>query len=226
MASKIRGVVLPLVIANAVLFLIQMVYRPFTDMFMLVPSDVFARPWILITSMFLHASFGHIFFNMYALLMFGSLIEQRIGSKRFLITYFSCGAIASLVYSLVSSAPALGASGAIMGILGLTIMLMPDLQILLFFFIPMSMRTAGIAFVVIEILGIFGLGFPGIANTAHLAGLFCGLAYGLYLKKQKKTFQKRFVIKPKKKNIINASFGNTVEMSDSEIEEYLRYGKL
>ena len=169
--------VLPIIIINIIFFVLQQIIAGFTDSLLLVSSDIFTRPWILVTSMFLHGSITHLLFNMYALFLFGTLIEQRIGTRRFLILYFASGILASLGFALFqelilrSTGAGLGASGAVMGVLGMTIMLLPHLRVLFFFVIPMSMRTAGIIFAIIDFLGVFGIGIPGIANIAHLVGL-------------------------------------------------------
>ncbi len=225
---KFQNAVFPLIIANVVFFFLQFLVKGFTESFMLVSNEIITRPWMLITSMFLHGSFFHLFFNMYILLMFGSLIERKIGTKRFLFIYFLSGIIASLGFVafqeliLGTSGAALGASGAIMGILGVMIILMPDLRVLLFFFIPMSLRTAGIVFVAIEILGMFGFGIPGIANSAHLVGLICGLLYGYYLLQKKGSFNKRFSKSKHRKS----SYEESIYMSDKDIDDYIHYGKL
>ena len=101
--------------------------------------------------------------------------------------YFTAGILAAFIPTYEA---ALGASGAIMGIIGLTIMLFPDLKILLFFIIPMSMRTAGILFALLDIFGIFAPLQSGIAHYAHLVGLSTGIIYGIYLLKKKKESQK------------------------------------
>ena len=188
---------------------------------MLVPEDILSRPWTLLTSMFLHGSPAHLLFNMYALFIFGGLIEQRIGTSRFLGVYLFAGLFAGVLYSVFSSVPALGASGAIMAVLGLAIMLLPDLQVLFFFVIPMSLRTAGIIFAAIDIFGLFNPG-SGIAHLAHLGGLFVGLVYGFYLVSKKKKLVAKFVRPPKK------VFGkkDTIELSDEDIEEYIKNGRL
>ena len=88
MGFKFKNAVYPLIGINLVMFFLQIMFEGFTESFMLVSSDIYSRPWILLTSMFLHGGFSHLLFNMYALLMFGNLIEQRIGTKRFLFIYF------------------------------------------------------------------------------------------------------------------------------------------
>ena len=209
---------------NVAMFLLQnLLDESFTRSLLLIPGDVFLRPWTLLSSMFLHGSVGHLFFNMYALLIFGGLIEQRIGSRNFLVSYLFAGVFAGSLYSIFSSTPALGASGAIMAVLGLAIMLLPDLRVLFFFVIPMSLRTAGIIFALIDIFGLFNPG-SGIAHLAHLGGLFIGLVYGYYLVKQKNKFYKKFTRTPPK---VKKTFGkkDTIEMSDDDIEEYIKSGR-
>jgi len=216
---KNKNIVGYIVGINIVIFILQQLIKGFTEHLILVSSEIFQRPWILITSMFLHGSLSHLFFNMYALFLFGTLIENKIGSKRFLFVYFVSGIIASFTFSLFRpEATGLGASGAIMSILGLTIILLPNLQVLFFFILPMSMRTAGIIFAIIDIVGLFDTG-NGVANSAHLAGLVVGLIYGKMLLKQKKEFNKNFIKISKKTN-------NSEIMSEDQINDYIKYGRL
>ena len=223
---EIRRVVLPIIIITVIFFFLQVILGPiFTNSLLLEYSDIFSRPWILITHMFVHGGLGHLFFNMYVLFMFGFLLEQKIGPKRFLLIYLGAGILAAIVTSLIdpvlsplfTGAPsvgrALGASGAIMGMLGVLIVLMPRLKLLLFFIIPMPLWMASLVIALIDVFGLFYQ--SGVGNLAHLVGLAVGLIYGLYLKKQGKRFTKRFTAKPS---------GN--HMSDDEIEHYYRSGRL
>jgi len=225
---KIQSAVMPILAVNVIFFILQIAVPRFTETFVLVSNEILTRPWILLTSMFLHGGVGHLFINMYILFMFGTLIERKIGTKRFLFIYFLSGILASLGFVafqeliMKTSGAALGASGAIMGILGVTIMLLPHLRILFLFFIPMSLRTAGIIFVIIELFGMFGIGIPGIANSAHLVGLICGLIYGFYLLKQKGKFKKRFVRRPPS----SINYEQNIHMDDKDIDDYVRYGRL
>ena len=218
---------------NVVVFLLQMFLgRWFMNNFMMVAGDIFSRPWIMFTAMFLHNGSMHLLFNMYVLFLFGPLIERKIGPKRFLLTYLISGVFASFsfgVFNILRGAPsaaAVGASGAIMAILGLVIMLLPHLKVLFFFVIPMDMRTAGIIFALIDVLGLFR-GSTGIAHIAHLAGLACGVGYGYYLLQKKKVFNKSF--SSKNVNTNRFSYSNTkrkIELDDEDIENFKRYGKL
>lgn len=209
---NIKNAVMPLVLINVVVFILQLVIgMRFTANFALVSADLLSRPWILLTHMFLHSpnSMNHIFFNMFGLLMFGPILEQRIGAKRFLLIYLVSGLLAGLLSSFFYRS-ALGASAALMGILGVLIILMPQLRLLFFFVIPMPLWVAGIIWTALDAFGIF---FPtGVGNIAHLAGLGCGLIYGLILKNQKKEFHKRF----RKKEHIDAN----------DLDEYMRSGRI
>ncbi|NQU79378.1 rhomboid family intramembrane serine protease [Candidatus Woesearchaeota archaeon] len=228
MELRFKNIAVVLIVLNIVAFVIQNIVDGFTSMFMLVSGDIIARPWILITSMFLHGSPSHLIFNMYALLLFGTLIEQKIGSKRFLFVYFLSGILAGIGFVLFqefilgTGGAALGASGGMMGILGVTIMLLPNLRILFMFFIPMSMRTAGIIFAMMDLMGLFGIGMAGIANSAHLFGLATGIGFGYYLIRKKLEFHKRFV-KPRKKETLHPG---GAELSNNEIEDYINNGRL
>jgi len=210
---------------TALVFILQLIFgNGFTEAFLLNSAEVWSRPWILITSMFLHADPSHFLFNMYALFLFGPLIESRIGTKRFYLIYFLSGIIAALA-SIFFYDKALGASGAIMGILGVTIMLMPDLQVLFLFFVPMSLRTAGIIFALIDIFGVF---VPSnVANIAHLAGLSTGLIYGYFLLRKKKAYQAKFEKPPTTQTKFKSKKNNkSIELSEDEIQEYIKNGKL
>jgi len=209
MKFEIKNAVTPLIILNVVFFILQIFLgNYFTNLFILISDDIFSRPWIIITYMFLHGSPYHLLFNMYILYIFGPLLEQRIGANRFLLIYFLSGIMAafgSLFYSA-----SLGASGAIMGILGVLIILMPELRLLFFFMVPMSLRTAAIMMVLIDIFGIFHP--SGTANVGHLVGLGTGLLYGLLLKKEKIKFNKKFSVK--------------TDLDSKDVDEYLRSGRI
>ncbi len=157
-----------------------------THLFIFRPELALSEPWRFITSMFLHDPTGltHIFFNAYALFMFGSILERQVSKKDYLIIYFGAGFLGGLLYyatylfGIIPAIPALGASGAIYGILGATAVLLPDMQIFFFFF-PIRMRYAAILWFAMEFLGTFDMS-SGIASAAHLGGLIFGLAYAWY----------------------------------------------
>ncbi|MDD5022668.1 MAG: rhomboid family intramembrane serine protease [Candidatus ainarchaeum sp.] len=159
---------------------------PLTELFYFDPSRAFSEPWLFITSIFLHGSFIHLFFNGYALFLFGSILEHKIKTKNFLILFFLAGLIGSIFYfstillNIAPAIPALGASGAIFGILGALAVLMPEMRIWLWFF-PMRMKHAALLWIALELFGTFNTG-SGIASAAHLGGLLFGVIFGFYLK--------------------------------------------
>ena len=209
--SKVYNVVMYIVIANIIAFIFQQLSPGFQEIMLLDSKLVFEEPWRLITHLFVHGSFFHIFFNMYVLFMFGTLVENRIGSKRFLFVYFLSGILAGLAFSLIHPASmGLGASGAIMAVLGIVIIQFPHLKVLFFLVIPMSIRTAGIIIAMIDIFGLISPTQTGIAHISHLVGLACGLAYAYFLPK--------INIKKKRKDIIDIDLTRPQE----EIDEYFK----
>lgn len=209
--NYVYNVVIYLVIANVISYIFQSFVDGYTINMALTSSELLQRPWMLVTHLFVHGSPLHLFFNMYVLFMFGPLVEHRIGSNKFLFIYFLSGIIAGLGFALINVASVgLGASGALMAILGIVIVLFPDLKVLFFFVIPMSMRTAGIIFALIDILGFVSSAPTGIAHIAHLIGLVCGVAYAYFLPKVR--------IVKKKSNIIDIDLTKPQE----EIDDYFK----
>lgn len=150
------------------------------------------RAWVLVTSVFSHNAFFHIFINMYVLHSFGNVIAQILGEKRFLTFYFFAGINGSLIHALSSAfllhSPelnALGASGAIAGIIVLFSLLFPRKKILILGIIPISAIWGALAFIAIDLWGLIaqskGGGLP-IGHGAHLGGALLGLIYYFILK--------------------------------------------
>ena len=147
------------------------------------------RIWTLITSMFMHGGFFHLFANIISLMFIGSLVEKIIGKKRYLWFYLISGFLASLFYLLSelifpTGLGAVGASGALFGLVGLLVLLTPDLPVYLMFIpIPIKMKYAGPG-ILILLWFISVTGNLPIGNTAHLGGLIAGLIYGIYLRQK------------------------------------------
>jgi len=176
-------------------FLLQIFIDNFTEMFSLIPAKVFeGEIWRIITSMFLHGDFLHLFYNSFALLMFGPILEKTIGYKRYLLVYFTSGILGGIAYTLTSLVtnefftPAVGASGAIYGVIGTLAYLRPT-TIVFIYFVPVPLLFLAIFWIVTESLGtlfqLFGAK-SAIASQAHLAGLIFGLIYGKMIKKEKR----------------------------------------
>ena len=135
-----------------------------------------------VTYMFLHANFEHIFFNMFALWMFGRTLEYDLGSRRFLIYYMACGVGAALIqagiaWGLGQPMALVGASGAVMGLLLAFGVMYPNAVIMLLIPpIPMKAKWFVIIYAVIELF----LGWRGVGNVAHFAHVG-GMLWGFLL---------------------------------------------
>ena len=137
-------------------------------------------PWQLVTYGFLHGGFTHLFFNMFALWMFGRRIEAYWGTKRFVIYYFVCvigAALVNLFVLALQGRPSLtlGASGGVFGILLAYGMMFPNNRVVLLIPpIPMKAKWFVILYGVLELsFGVTGIG-PSIAHFAHLGGMLFG----------------------------------------------------
>ncbi len=165
-------------------------------LFALNPITFITKPWQLVTYMFMHGGFGHLFFNMYTLYIFGSVLERIWGTKKFLLFYFVTGIGAALVHILVqyltgSFALTVGASGAIYGILMGYAVLYPD-SIMTLIFPPISLKAKWfvLIFAAIELfLGVTGTQ-AGVAHFAHLGGLIFGYLLMLYWKKKHRLYSR------------------------------------
>ena len=143
--------------------------------------------WQLVTYAFLHGNLLHLFFNMFALWMFGTLIELDWGSRRFLTYYFACVIGAALAQLTVASSgggdiyPTVGASGGVFGILLAFGLRFPNQYILLLIPpIPIKAKYFVVIFGAVELfLGITGTQ-AGVAHFAHLGGMAAGLIMILY----------------------------------------------
>ncbi|MEL6615514.1 MAG: rhomboid family intramembrane serine protease [Bacteroidota bacterium] len=201
--ALIPPVVKNLLIINGLVFLAQQIpvlAEPLAAYGMLWPAgtpDVYPQngalarvpdfwPWQLITSAFMHGGLGHIFFNMFGLWMFGGVVEQTLGSKRFLWFYAACVIGASLLQLLVTSAPfwmgelpypvpTLGASGGVLGVLAAFAVLYPDQKIFLLFLpVPIPAKWFVLGYALIDLFsGVAGTA-SGIAHFAHLGGMLTG----------------------------------------------------
>ncbi|MBP5644210.1 MAG: rhomboid family intramembrane serine protease, partial [Bacteroidales bacterium] len=161
------------------------------------------RPYQFVTYMFMHGNFAHLFFNMFALWMFGNSIENAWGPKRFLIFYFVCGIGAGLTQELVqyiqlsdianyqnvklsgqiipvdqylNMLTTVGASGAVYGILLAFGMMWPNSRIYIYFAIPIKAKWFVLLYGIIELFS----GFSSVDNVAHFAHVG-GMLFGLIL---------------------------------------------
>lgn len=215
--SNVPAAVKNIIIINVLVYLMTSLKGNFMyeNFALFYPTSPFFHWWQPLTHMFMHGGFWHIFFNMYTLFIFGSVLERVWGTKKFLIYYFVTGLGAAAVHtgvewiqmthwmsqaaegSIAAQAsihalkmtPTVGASGAIYGLLMGYAMLYPD-AIMSLIFPPISMKAKWfvLIFAAIELFtGVTGTG-GGIAHFAHLGGLIFGFILLMYWKKTRRLY--------------------------------------
>jgi len=143
--------------------------------------------WRLITYQFLHGGLGHIFMNMFILFFFGPMLERFWGSRKFLTFYLICGAMGGILYPILAhigwlrTAPLVGASGSILGMLAAAAILFPKMLVYVFGIFPLKMSVLAIILAVISILSVLR---PDVVDNAggeaaHLGGMVAGAIYVL-----------------------------------------------
>ncbi len=191
--------VINLILINAVVFVAQIVLDNsptdpgwFTNFLALKPymSSYFSY-YQLITHMFAHGGFLHILFNMYALWLFGSVLERKWGTKKFLIFYFVCGLAAAFSQAFLTNDAAIGASGAVMGLLAAFAVTFPNVQ---FYILPLPFpikaKWLAVIYAAIDIFGGISSN-DNVAHLAHLGGLVMGLILALVWKQQERNTRYR-----------------------------------
>lgn len=167
-----------LLLANVVMFLVTAASPVLYSALLLYPPLVLYRPWTLVTYMFLHGGFGHLFFNMLGLYFFGPRLEDRLGGRGFLVLYFLSG-MGGAVFSFIfaSQYSVVGASAAVYGVLLGFAMYWPRERIYLWMILPVEAWLLA----TLLIVGSLWAGFSGSASRtahfAHLGGLAFGFAY-------------------------------------------------
>jgi membrane associated rhomboid family serine protease len=166
-------------IANVLIFFVQQTMPGLDRSLVLVPALLLARPWTLVTYMFLHAGFTHILFNMLGLYFFGPRVEQRIGSSRFFALYMISGITGGLLSFYTPMVAIVGASGAIFGVLLAYARFWPRDQMLIWGIIPIEVRWLVLIYTLISLLGIGS----GVAHFAHLGGFLGAFLYLLWMER-------------------------------------------
>jgi membrane associated rhomboid family serine protease len=150
------------------------------------------KPHQFITYMFMHADFPHIFLNMLGVYMFGSILENLWGPKRFLNFYILCGLGAAALQLGISAfnneyTILLGASGAVFGLLVAFAMVFPNTELQLYFVIPVKAKYLVTAYAAYELYNGF-FAHDNVAHFAHLGGLVVGIIIMLFWKRNKTFF--------------------------------------
>lgn len=194
--SNVPKAVKHIILINVCMLVLTMLDGHLMDrLFALNPITFIYKPWQLVTYMFMHGGIGHLFFNMYTLFIFGSVLENIWGTKKFLTFYFITGIGAGLFNILVQHLTGnfslmVGASGAIYGILMGYAMLYPD-SMLTLLFPPVSMKAKWfvLIFAGIELLlGLSNNPADNVAHFAHLGGLVFAFLLLMFWKKRHRLY--------------------------------------
>ncbi len=138
--------------------------------------------WRLFTATYMHAGFMHIFFNMLVLYFFGPLLERQWGGKQFFIVYTLGGIVGNVILTAAGALNiirpdvfGLGASGSIMGIIGAAAIYYPNAEVLVYFLLPVRLRTVVIVYVLWFVYNIYTGGPNYGGDICHLGGLIVGM---------------------------------------------------
>jgi membrane associated rhomboid family serine protease len=213
-SRHLPAVTLMLIAVNSAIFLYQIDLDPAAQMrllnaFALIPARYFSPaggggggglgvldylPFV--TMMFLHGGWAHLIFNMWSLWLFGKTVEDRLGPRTYLAFYFACGVIAGIAHAAfnpTSTDPALGASGAIAGVMGCFIRWFPRARIIILVpvvFVPLFFGVPAFLFIGLWIgvqlfEGVTALlttsAAGGVAWWAHVGGFVAGFAFASVL---------------------------------------------
>lgn len=207
--DRFPPIVKNLIIINILVWVAQLIYDKkdglsmwLTQKIALFPiGDIMFKPYQIATHMFAHASydiggrivFFHILFNMFGLYMFGRILENVWGAKRFLFFYLACGVGAAAAhlavqYFMGGGAPTVGASGAVMGIFVAFGYLFPNTELMIIPIpIPIKAKWMVLVYIAIDLFGGFGnISGDNVAHFAHLGGALTGFLIVLFWNKTNK----------------------------------------
>ncbi len=163
-----------------IVFVFELMNPEIVKVLALNSSTYSSRPYTIITSIFTHASLSHLIFNMVALIPYGFILESRVGTKDYLKLFFIAGVMANVVGLIVyNGAYILGASAAIMGVIGALAVIMPKMNVpvvSIWYSGRMPLLAAAGFWIMMDVLGVFAS--PGVAHFSHLTGIFIGFYFG------------------------------------------------
>jgi membrane associated rhomboid family serine protease len=179
--TPITGIIGVCVMIALVTFIVPQI-RGFLAM---TPAFLAERPWTIVSSIFTHGGWWHLFLNMFMLFFFGTYLTQFVGERKMLFVFLAGALLGNVFFLLVALftplgtpfSSVVGASGGVFALGGALAVLTPRTRVLLFYFIPMPLWAA--------IIVMFALSFSSsIAWEAHLGGLVLGAVAGYYFKSQ------------------------------------------
>ncbi len=154
--------------------------QPFYDTYGFSTDNLFERPYVLITSIFMHGSLEHLLSNVLVLIFFGIAVEAELGWKK-MIGIFFLGAFAGDILSMLVYAPgsiAVGASAGVFALIGVGMLVRPlDLSFYPLV-VPLPLVFIGLAYAIYNVFGFITGADPNVSYIAHFGGLFVGLAFG------------------------------------------------
>ncbi len=158
-----------------VVFALQQIYPELTYELALSQKEFLQKPWQFFTNIFAHANVKHLLYNIFALALFGSVLENLISSKRFVLLF-----ILALIFTnfaaLIFYERTLGISGIVYAILACLAVLKPRLPVFVFS-VPMPLILAIVIYIAIDLLGLF---YPSqVASACHIAGALAGFLFGV-----------------------------------------------
>lgn len=189
------NVIRNLIIINVIAYVISVFLPIFIKLFAIYPiSDPNFIIWQPFTSMFLHGNLVHLLLNMIVLWSFGTQLYQMIGYKKFMILYFISGILSGGCWLLFGTGAAVGASGALCGLIGAYLIISPNTKVLLFFIIPMKIKYFifgfGICSLIYAILQYINPSYGfGVGHIVHLGGLVIGYVLTLYWRNNSQLFK-------------------------------------
>ena len=175
-----------ILIANAIVFLAQMLLQrwgivEYAGAFVFEWAVLKGQVWRFVSYQYLHDGLGHIFWNMLLLYFLGTIMEQRWGQRKFLILYTLFGIIGAILYAallgfrVIQGGAMIGASGSVLGLVGACAVAEPEIRVLLFFILPVRIRTVAIFVAIISLVMIMGAETGRrTADACHLGGLAAG----------------------------------------------------
>lgn len=167
-----------LLIANTVIYLVTLALPAIRPWLTFVPALTLVRPWTLLTYMFVHGDFFHLFFNMLVLFFFGPPLEGMWGGREFLKFYVVAGLGGALFsYLFAFEMGVLGASAAVYGVMLAFAMNWPDMTIHIWGILPVKAKWLVGFLAAVSIASIIGASGDGIAHFAHLGGFVAAFLY-------------------------------------------------
>lgn len=176
---RLTEVVKNLLIINGIVFF-AINYLPFLQpyrplFYLFHPSDPAFSPIQIVTHMFNHGNESHLLMNLMGLFFLGPTVENALGPKRFLVLYILAGLGAAALHFMLSGAPIVGASGAILGVVAAFAIMFPNVELMIIFIpIPIKAKYLITFFLVVDLVLGLTNSSTGIAHFAHLGGALVG----------------------------------------------------